>query len=315
MLPKYSHRTRYFLGNLILRINQTYFRPGRKLASLGLLMKEGIFSCSICAPFMSYVGGWNWYNGSMKKIAVFDLDGTVYTHTLTFDVVEELLQDSKFSEERKSVELAKHEWRKREATESYWVYNKKVLDVFERITPQVTPQQMKIAIENVLSRKGKYCYVYTTSLIDALKKEGRLMIAISGSIKNIVEPFALALGFDIIVSSELEVIDGVFTGKRSSQTNTNKDQLLRDVVEKNNATLEDSVGAGDTHRDISMLSLLQNPIAFNPNSALYDEAVKKGWKIVIERKNMIYEMVKKADGYVLENAHPSRGEEHQEHLR
>lgn len=271
---------------------------------------RGFLVTTFTNPIENYMEGWNWYNGCMKKIAVFDLDGTVYTHTLTFDVAEELLQDSKFLEERKSIELAKHEWRQRETTESYWVYNKRVLDVFERITPQVTPLQMKIAIESVLSKKGKYCYAYTTSLIDTLKKEGRLLVAISGSIKNIVEPFALALGFDIVVSSELEVIDGVFTGKRASQTNKNKDQLLRDVVEKNNATLEDSIGIGDTHRDISMLSLVQNPIAFNPNSALYNEAIKNGWKIVIERKNMIYEMVKKADGYMLENAHPRRGEEH-----
>lgn len=248
----------------------------------------------------------------MKKIAVFDLDGTVYTHTLTFDVAEELLQDEKFTEDRKIVELSKTEWKRRESTESYWVYNKKVLEVFESRTPQVTPRQMSEAINSVLAKKGSYCYAYTTSLIDTLKKEGRLMIAISGSIKNIVEPFALALGFDVVVSSELEIINGAFTGKRASQTNKNKDQLLHDVVEKNSATLEDSIGVGDTHRDISMLLAVQNPIAFNPNAALYDEAVKNGWKIVVERKNMIYEMVRGTAGYVLENAHPSKEAKHQE---
>jgi HAD superfamily hydrolase (TIGR01490 family) len=251
----------------------------------------------------------------MKKIAVFDLDGTVYTHTLTFDVAEELLKSDIFANERKSIDEAKNIAKERKSTESYWVYNKKVLEVFEKITPLVTPAQMQEAIRNLLLHKGKFCYAYTTSLLTKLKGEGRLMIAISGSIKNIVEPFALALGFDIVVSSELEVVNGVFTGKRASQTNKNKDALLRDVVEKSGATLEDSIGVGDTHRDISMLSVVQNPIAFNPNAALYNEALKNGWKIVIERKNMIYELTKRGDSYILENAHPSREADHQEHLR
>lgn len=251
----------------------------------------------------------------MKKIAVFDLDGTVYTHTLTFDVAEELLQEERFQAESDLVALAKSEWKKRETTESYWGYNKKVLEVFGCITPQVTPEEMKHAIERVLSKKGKYCYAYTTELIATLKKEERLLVAISGSIKNIVEPFALSLGFDVVVSSELEVVDGMFTGKRASETNKNKDQLLRDVVEKHGTTLEDSIGVGDTHRDISMLTLVEHPIAFNPNAALYDEAAKHGWKIVVERKNMIYEMMPGAGGYIVANARPSRGGEHEEHLR
>ncbi len=251
----------------------------------------------------------------MKKIAVFDLDGTVYTHTLTFDVAEELLKSDLFVNERKAIEEAKNIAQERNSTESYWTYNKKVLEVFEKITPLVTPVQMQGAIDSLLLHKGKFCYAYTTSLIAKLKNEGRLMIAISGSIKNIVEPFALALGFDVVVSSELEVIDGVFTGKRASQTNKNKDALLREVVERYEATLEDSIGVGDTHRDISMLSVVQNPIAFNPNAALYDEALKNGWKVVIERKNMVYELAKSENGYRLENAHPSRETDHQEHLR
>jgi phosphoserine phosphatase len=39
-----------------------------------------------------------------------------------------------------------------------------------------------------------------------------------------------------------------------------------------------------------MLSSVGNPIAFNPNDALAAHAKKYGWKIIVERKNVIYDL-------------------------
>jgi hypothetical protein len=38
---------------------------------------------------------------------------------------------------------------------------------------------------------------------------------------------------------------------------------------------------------------------FNPNQALFKVAREKGWMIVIERKDMVYGMIKEGDQYVL----------------
>jgi phosphoserine phosphatase len=148
-----------------------------------------------------------------------------------------------------------------------------------------------------------------------MKSEGRELIAISGSIKDVVEPFAQSLGFNIIIASELEIIAGHYTGKRVNQTIKDKDALLRTIVAEHHLTLEDSLGIGDTHRDISILEMLEHPIAFNPNAALYDHAAQQGWKIVIERKNMIYELSKKRDVYELESAHPIHDDANKEYVR
>lgn len=54
--------------------------------------------------------------------------------------------------------------------------------------------------------------------------------------------------------------------------------------------MEDSYGVGDTASDISMLEIVDRPIAFNPNHQLYDHARKAGWRIVVERKDMVYDL-------------------------
>jgi phosphoserine phosphatase len=48
-----------------------------------------------------------------------------------------------------------------------------------------------------------------------------------------------------------------------------------------------------------MLEAVEQPIAMNPSQKLFDHAQKHGWKIVVERKNMIYELEDRDGSYVL----------------
>jgi phosphoserine phosphatase len=50
------------------------------------------------------------------------------------------------------------------------------------------------------------------------------------------------------------------------------------------------VGVGDTESDISFLELVEKPICFNPNKRLYTYAKRNDWKVVVERKDVIYEL-------------------------
>lgn len=252
----------------------------------------------------------------MNKIAVFDIDGTVYREAMSFIVAEQLLTSPEFKEEAEILAAARHTYKSRGATEAYWAYNKTILDVFKAALRHTTPTQLDEVIADILQNKSNYCYAYTAQLVKQLKSEGRTLVAISGSIANIVEPFARSMGFDHIVASALEVVDGKFTGERATETKQGKDKILKDLVTTHGLTLEDSIGVGDTHRDIAMLSATTHPIAFNPNAALYEEAEKHGWKIVLERKNMIYELDKVDNAsYTVTNAHPLFDDHHQEHLQ
>lgn len=251
----------------------------------------------------------------MNRVAVFDVDGTIYKGTLTISVAEELVRRLNLGEEDKLLRSVEKVWKERGSTESYWTYNKTALQVFKDIIPRISAEQLDDAIKSLLEREGLFRYAYTTALVSTLKKEGYMLIAMSGSIRNIVEPFIRPLGFDAIIASELEVVDGKYTGNRVRDTRTGKEESLLGLVSQHGLTMSDSIGVGDTHRDISLLSVVENPIAFNPNAALYEEASKRGWKIVIERKNMVYELISKDGKYVVENAHPSHDDNNQEHLR
>jgi phosphoserine phosphatase len=98
------------------------------------------------------------------------------------------------------------------------------------------------------------------------------------------------LGFDKVYGQIYEIDKKKrFTGKvLYLDLIIDKAKVLKRAIEKENLTLRDSFGVGDTESDIAFLKMVENPICFNPNKKLYQYARGKGWKIIVERKDVIY---------------------------
>ena len=71
---------------------------------------------------------------------------------------------------------------------------------------------------------------------------------------------------------------------------TEKPIALAELVAKHGLSYDESIAVGDSESDIPMLEAVSTPIAFNPTKALYEHARAAGWKIVVERKNVVYEL-------------------------
>ena len=70
----------------------------------------------------------------------------------------------------------------------------------------------------------------------------------------------------------------------------NKANVLKRAVEKEGLTIAHSIGIGDTESDIPFLEVVARPVCFNPNMKLYRHARRMKWKVVVERKDVIYEL-------------------------
>ena len=128
-----------------------------------------------------------------------------------------------------------------------------------------------------------------------LKKEGYYLIAISGSPVFMVKDFAKHLGFDMAFGTALKIEKGLFTKEFAQRDSyNNKSRLLMKIADELGIKPDwkNSVAVGDSATDISMLELVGKPIAFNPDGILVDHAKKHGWRIVVERKNIVYDIKK-----------------------
>lgn len=225
-----------------------------------------------------------------RKVAVFDIDGTIFRSSLAIELVEELLQSGLFPPRAKRVyERERERWRERLG--SYEEYIEKVVVALWRYLDGIPLVSVERAAERVLRSKRYYTYRFTRDLALLLKKRGYFLLAISHSPSVVVSRFAKGLGFDKAYGT-LAAYDenGILTGRVTDrEILANKANILKRVIKKHNLTLEDSVGVGDTETDVTLLRAVENPIAFNPNTELYKIAKKKKWRIVVERKDVVYD--------------------------
>ena len=125
-----------------------------------------------------------------------------------------------------------------------------------------------------------------------LKKRGYFLLAVSHSPKTVLDKFCPRLGFDKAYGTIYELgPQECFTGEVvDPHLIFNKSAILKRAVEKGGLTLSHSIGVGDTESDISFLEVVAKPICFNPNAKLYRYAKRMKWDVVVERKDVIYEL-------------------------
>jgi phosphoserine phosphatase len=82
----------------------------------------------------------------------------------------------------------------------------------------------------------------------------------------------------------------VYTGATDYEPIKRKGDVLKQYVYEHHLTLDGSYGVGDTESDASFLDIVEYPIAFNPNENLKKIAQEKGWRIVVEKKDVVWDM-------------------------
>ena len=122
---------------------------------------------------------------------------------------------------------------------------------------------------------------HISELIDTHRTEGRTVILMSGSLSFLVQPFHEHFQTDLMVSHELEVIDGRFTGQRVGlhPFAENKSKLAQQLATEHGFDLNASYAYGNHHTDAHKLELFGHPVAVNPDRKLWQIATEKGWQI------------------------------------
>jgi HAD superfamily hydrolase (TIGR01490 family) len=226
-----------------------------------------------------------------RPVAAFDIDGTVFRSSLVLELVERLIERGLFPPgASEAYEEERRKWLDRRG--DYATYINKVVQVFAKHIKGLSFEEVANLSGEIIEERRDRVYRYTRDLIKELKAEGHYLLAISHSPKFIADGFGYEQGFDKVYGTfyATGALD-CFTGEiEDEDLIRNKAAILHRALRKEDLSLEGSFAVGDTESDIPMLELVETPIAFNPNSLLYKHAKRRGWKIVVERKDVIYEL-------------------------
>jgi len=235
----------------------------------------------------------------MRKFAVFDIDGTLIRWQLYHVIVLKLAKAGVLGENTRSLlKDAMMSWKNREDSKAFKRYEKVLIARYEDVIKNISPKLFDKLVDEVIEEYKNQTYVYTRNLLTRLKKEGYKLFIISGSHIELIEKIGKHYGFDDWIGTKYERSAQGFTGNVTIST-LDKDKSLKILMNRHAVSLDGSIGIGDTKGDIPILKIVELPIAFNPDKRLFNEAVKRGWKIIIERKDVIYELDKNNGKYQL----------------
>ncbi|MEX0917734.1 MAG: HAD-IB family hydrolase [Candidatus Paceibacterota bacterium] len=227
----------------------------------------------------------------MQKVAFFDIDGTLFRSSLVIQLIEALIDAEVFPKDARDEYLDEYNaWRNREG--EYDAYVAAVVQSFMTHIKGVHYGVFADIGRQVVAGQSKHIYRYTRDLIADLKADGYYLVAISQSPKTILDEFCRQHGFDKVYGRIYELgPQDRFTGALVDvHLIENKANIVARVFGQGEHTKEESVGVGDTDGDIPLLESVERPICFNPNLRLYDYAKRSGWKVVVERKDVVYEI-------------------------
>jgi HAD superfamily phosphoserine phosphatase-like hydrolase len=238
---------------------------------------------------------------SKKQFAVFDIDGTIARTSLLQQIVRVLVSRGKIDiGPAQQIETMLHDFRQRITDDDFGAYMKKAVDILFASMPRgITVEEYDEIIGVVVNTSLTHTYVYTRQLIQTLKHNNYFLISISGSEMRAVSAFSKALGFDAWVGQVQYKHDGKKLTGEVQTLGQPKDKILATIINKFSLETGGSMAVGDTSSDIPILSMVDNPICFNPNQALFKHAREKNWMVVLERKDMVYGLVQENGTYLL----------------
>lgn len=128
-------------------------------------------------------------------------------------------------------------------------------------------------------------YDEAMELLDEHRALGRDVIIISSSGTEVVEPIGERLGVDIAVGTQLEIVDGRYSGEILFYAyGEGKAQAMRDLAAERGYDLAQSFAYSDSITDLPMLEVVGYPTAVNPDAELRRTATERGWPILDFRR-------------------------------
>jgi len=211
-------------------------------------------------------------------LALFDLDYTLLSgdsdHAWGHFLAEQAMVDPKRFIERSDHYLAE--------------YDAGRLDIHEFLDFQLAPL-VAAPYETLVALRGRFIEERilplvtdpARELVESHRASGHTLAIITATNNFITRPIAGLFGIEHLIATELEFVDGSFTGRIVGAPcfRHGKIEKLRDWLEARDEELAGSWFYSDSRNDLPLLELVDHPVAVNPDSVLESEARRRGWPI------------------------------------
>ena len=120
------------------------------------------------------------------------------------------------------------------------------------------------------------------ALVEQHRARGDTLLIITATNGFVTRPIAAEFGIDHLLATEPELVDGHYTGRVSGTPcfREGKVERLRAWLKEHKETLRGSAFYSDSHNDLPLLSLVDQPVAVNPDPVLAAHARAHAWPVL-----------------------------------
>ena len=124
------------------------------------------------------------------------------------------------------------------------------------------------------------------ALLARHRNAGDTLLIITATNRFITEPIAQRLGVPHLLATDIEFIDGRYTGRPLGTPcfQHGKVERLRAWLAETGRELAGSWFYSDSHNDLPLLDLVTHPVAVDPDQTLAQYARERGWPIISLRE-------------------------------
>jgi HAD superfamily hydrolase (TIGR01490 family) len=215
-----------------------------------------------------------------KNLAIFDLDNTILNGDSDYSWINFLIDID-------YVDKDEYEKKNQYFYDKYYE-GKLDYDEWAEFALSTIKGKRPEEIENLLNKFlssviEPMINIYALRLLHNHYHKNDVMLLASATNSVIVNPIAKRLGFENIVATEVEIVNGVYSGKfqNTPALGEGKLQKVREWMRRNDfSDFKNTTFYSDSINDFPLLLAVNKAVAVNPDNKLREECEKRSWEIV-----------------------------------
>jgi len=119
-------------------------------------------------------------------------------------------------------------------------------------------------------------------LVEKHRRQGDTLMVITATNRFVTAPIVALYGIEHLLATTPELIDGRYTGRFNETPCYQKGKIthLNNWLANSDETLANSWFYSDSHNDLPLLSLVDNPVVVDPDDILRQHAENAGWPVI-----------------------------------
>lgn len=225
------------------------------------------------------------------RVAILDIDGTLYPGSLGLRMLETLLARS-LGDGGRARAVFEAIARYRAGTIAYPEMVRAATAAYASAVAGLRQTELAAVAAEVWEQEREKLFPFARPMVQMLLRAGFSPFVISSSPDEIVGLLANDLGKLPHCASRFQANDGVYTGICDRMpAEVGKERLLREQFSSGSLDLARSFAIGNSPADAEVLSCVGHPVAFEPEPVLAALAAERGWPVA-DRGNLLRHVAK-----------------------